>query len=212
MKRARWQVLFWGFLLVVWIVSVGKGFRVLSNYANAPGVNVVRLQNWPQNTKLKLTSHQPTILFFAHPKCPCTKASLGELDILLAKIGGKAKTYVLFIQPKEWTDQDMQTDLVLKASSMPGVKVVRDLAGEEARRFGVRVSGHVIVFDPSGRMVFNGGVTGARGHAGDNAGRSAVVDYFQTGVVKVAKTKVFGCSLFNDEVFLEKQSRKLANE
>jgi hypothetical protein len=50
----------------------------------------------------------------------------------------------------------------------------------------------------AGDLRFHGGITGARGHAEDNAGCSAVESYANTGAAPLAQTPVFGCPLFNE--------------
>ncbi len=40
---------------------------------------------------------------------------------------------------------------------------------------GSSTSGQVLLYDPSGRLAFSGGITAARGHVGDNAGSDAIV-------------------------------------
>jgi hypothetical protein len=44
--------------------------------------------------------------------------------------------------------------------------------------------------------MFSGGITGSRGHSGDNAGRSAIVSLVNGESTETAETFVFGCSLF----------------
>jgi hypothetical protein len=87
------------------------------------------------------------------------------------------------------------------------VTVVRDDDGREARRFGVEASGETLLYDADGSLLFSGGITAARGHAGDNAGRTELVSLLnhepssrtnivdRTGSHRDA-TSVFGCPLF----------------
>ena len=77
-------------------------------------------------------------------------------------------------------------------------RVVLDPDGREARRFGVKGSGHVLLYEPSGDLVFSGGITPSRGHEGDNPGRSAVIDLINGGRAAVHRTPVFGCPLLDD--------------
>ena len=72
----------------------------------------------------------------------------------------------------------------------------RDDDGAEARRFGVATSGQTLVYDTRGALAFSGGITGARAHRGDNAGRQAIVDLLNNGSTARSTTNVFGCSLF----------------
>ncbi len=65
----------------------------------------------------------------------------------------------------------------------------------EAGRFGVKGSGHVLLYQPSGRLVFSGGITPSRGHEGDNPGRAAVISLVLQGRSPVNRTPVYGCPL-----------------
>jgi hypothetical protein len=86
------------------------------------------------------------------------------------------------------------------AAEIPGVSVLSDPDGAEARRFGAQTSGHTLLFDHTGRLLFSGGITQSRGHAGDNAGESAIVSLINTQAADQTKTQVFGCSLFGRAV------------
>jgi hypothetical protein len=46
--------------------------------------------------------------------------------------------------------------------------------------------------------MFQGGITGARGHEGDNAGQAAVIELVAGGRPSVRQTRVFGCALGNE--------------
>ena len=70
-----------------------------------------------------------------------------------------------------------------------------DPEGREARLFGAAASGAVALYDTHGILAFSGGITGARGHSGDNAGRSAVVALLTGRRPERARTFVFGCDL-----------------
>jgi hypothetical protein len=91
----------------------------------------------------------------------------------------------------------VRSDLWHAAENIPGVRVVRD-DGTEARRFGARVSGQVLAYSGGGRLAFNGGITGSRGHEGDNAGRSAV-EAMLGGRPHAATAFAFGCLLFDGD-------------
>ena len=74
--------------------------------------------------------------------------------------------------------------------------VVRDDEGLEAERFGASTSGQTVVYDSEGELLFTGGITGARGHAGDNLGRESVLELLNRGKAERSWTSVFGCRLF----------------
>jgi hypothetical protein len=74
--------------------------------------------------------------------------------------------------------------------------VVWDEGGAEARRFGATTSGHAVLYSPDGRLLFRGGLTGARGHAGDNANLDALAAVLDGAPSPHINVPVFGCPLF----------------
>jgi len=132
----------------------------------------------------------------AHPRCTCTRASLAELAELLARAKERPRTYVVFVKPGGTGVDWEHTDLWRTAAALPGVTVLRDDAGVEARRFGAATSGQVLLYAPDGRLLFSGGATGARAHPGDNLGRASIVALLNHDAALERTTPVFGCPLF----------------
>ena len=94
------------------------------------------------------------------------------------------------------------------AAAIPNVTVVRDDDGLEARRFGAATSGQSLLYDVNGRLLFSGGITGSRGHSGDNAGRTAMLALLQHAPPGRDSAFVFGCSLFaSDNQFQPQEMR-----
>ena len=192
----RQRLLIYGTALfaLLWLGGIALGLRSLFNYESAPGRVAAVPATWP-SSRLELATDGPTLVMLAHPRCPCTRASVGELAEVMAHVAGKARAYVLFSKPAgsgaDWDD----TDLRASAASIPGVTVLSDIDGSEARRFGAETSGHTLLFAADGRLLFSGGITQSRGHAGDNIGASAVVSLVQGKAPARAQTFVFGCSL-----------------
>ena len=177
-----------------WAAVIAYGLARLLNYESAPGTVAIVPKVWPASG-VTLSADGPTLVMLAHPHCPCTRASVGELAEVMARVAGKAKAYVLFAKPEgsgaDWDD----TSLRRSAAAIPGVTVLSDHDGVEARRFGAETSGHTLVFAPDGRLLFRGGITQSRGHAGDNAGASAIVSLVHNQKADQTSTFVFGCSL-----------------
>ncbi|MEY2488685.1 MAG: hypothetical protein QOC70_627 [Verrucomicrobiota bacterium] len=170
--------------------------RVLFDYENTPGrVGTLSLA-WPAR-QIQGATDRPTLVMLAHPHCPCTAASIGELAQIMARLQGKVAAYVLFVKPKEAGRDWGDTNLRRSAEAIPGVKVVFDADGEEARRFGAETSGHTLLFGADGRLLFSGGITASRGHSGENAGESAIVALLNEQTPARTRTLVFGCSLAN---------------
>ena len=180
----------------LWLGCAGTGLYFLWAYDNAPGVAARAPQEWPRHTTLVRASDRPTLVLLAHPQCDCTRATLDELAEVLARAPRPPKTYVLFLRPAGFAAGWEETPLWRTAKSLPDVTVLRDDDGAEARRFGAETSGQTLLYDEQGLLAFSGGVTGSRGHAGDNAGRASLVALLTRGQADRRGTSVFGCPLF----------------
>jgi hypothetical protein len=184
-------------VFVLWLSLACTGMTALWLYSAAPGRDTRPPGQWPGSSTLQRSSGASTLVMFVHPKCPCSRASISELAVLLAHSGGHLHAQIVFLKPLGEEDSWTHTDLSRAASELPGTSVLNDLEGREAKLFHAAVSGETLVYDTLGILRFHGGITGARGHVGDNAGCSSVEAYANTGAVPLSKTPVFGCPLFN---------------
>ena len=177
--------------LAVWLAAVGTGMGLLSAYSNRagePAAPPASIADWqtPSPDKHRL-------LMFAHPHCPCTKASVAELARLMARCAGKVEATVYFFRPDDKPDEWVHGSLWNSAKAIPGVDVEIDRYAEVSTRFGTTVSGDLLLYDPSGRLRFRGGITSARGHEGDSSGKLAVIAIVNGENTNVDHAPVFGC-------------------
>lgn len=182
---------------VAWLSIVSIGLWRVWGYENAPGVAAAPPQQWPTDSRIQPAHDQATLVVLAHPHCPCTRASIGELASIMAHCQGRLTAYVLFLKPAGFSGDWEKTDLWQSAANIPGVTVIPDDDGSEARRFRAATSGQTVLYDSEGRLLFSGGITGSRGHSGDNAGRSSIVSLVNAGTAERTETFVFGCPLFD---------------
>lgn len=181
---------------VLWLLMVGTGTAFLWNYESTPGTAAIAPDKWPADSHIQLDTTRPTLIMLAHPHCPCTRASIGELARLMTQTQGKVTAYVIFVKPSGFSTDWEKTDLWSKAAAIPGVNVLLDDKGVEARRFHTSTSGQTMLYDKGGKLLFSGGITSARGHSGDNAGRTAIVSLLTKDEAQQTETSVFGCPLF----------------
>jgi hypothetical protein len=187
-----------GVLLSAFLVL--GGLVASAAWINRPGAVGGGSSSWPAASRLERSDSEHTLVLFAHPHCPCTAATLRELERIAARCRDRAKVLVVFSTPQDAPEGWEQGSLWERARALPDVTVVRDLDGLEARRFGARISGSTLLFDRRGSLRFSGGITAARGHEGDNSGSSAIVDLVLEGATESPATPVFGCPLFDDEL------------
>ena len=187
-------------LTAVWFAAIAIGLRGLMIYKGTPGAAGTTPQAWPQNALVALSAKKPLLIMFAHPRCPCTKASLGELEQLVAEAKDKFEAVVLFYEPEAGSEEWSKSALITAAQSIPGVRVVLDKDGSVTKRFDAQTSGQTVVYSPKGKLLFSGGITGSRGHLGDNGGFDTVfelVNNVSSPSLPQQKAEVFGCGIFD---------------
>jgi hypothetical protein len=189
----------------VWVPLVALGFVELSAYETSPDDLASPSGQWPSFSRIVLAGDRPTLVMGGHPRCPCTRASLAELARLMAHCPNQAAAHVLFLRPTSFPEGWEQTDLWNSAAAIPGVQAFRDDDGVEAGRFGLATSGHVLVYDPAGSLLFSGGITSQRGHEGDNVGRASIEALLTGGCPLARRAPVFGCSLFDCPLALSRE-------
>jgi hypothetical protein len=191
------QVIVRNLLVVLWLCSVASGLAWLMVYDNTPGPTADAPASWPAGSALARDPSGPTLLMLAHPRCDCTRASIGELAELLARVRHRPRTFIVFIRPGGVEGAWENTPIWDQATRIPGVTVIRDDYGAEAQRFGVQTSGQSLLYNRHGRLLYSGGTTGARGKPGANIGRSTLVALLDGARSATATNPVFGCSLFS---------------
>lgn len=182
-----------------WIALLTGGWLALLRHDLTPGIGGQVPAAWPAGSRLPLVRGQPALVFFAHRNCPCTRTSLEELRYVLETAPRPANVLVVLVEPADATADRVGSEIASCARTLPGANVVIDAAGVEARRFHVRTSGHLLLYDEQGRLQFSGGITAARGHAGASGGRRAVLAWLRKEAMGQRTAPVFGCSLFADE-------------
>jgi len=181
--------------LAVWTLVMAGGFRVLVEYELRAGPSAAPLTHWPVDTSLRFDPTRANFVMFAHPQCPCSRASMAELAVIMTRCPQQIHATVCFLSPDgeaaDWT----HSALWRAASAIHGVDVVADRDGQISERFGSATSGQVFLFNGDGRQLFSGGITGARGHEGENRGRNLVIALARGEMCDVTATPVYGCSL-----------------
>ncbi|WP_395745816.1 RedB protein [Prosthecobacter sp.] len=180
---------------VVWLLVVCAGSLLMAQYSQTAGAAGTAPTHWPQACQSPRDPGRFSLVMFLHPRCPCSRATLGELEQIVAHCQGLFSAQVWFIQPEGMTEDWVKTDLWSTAAAIPGVQVHVDHEGAEARRFQALTSGQTLLYDAGGELIFQGGITLARGHAGDNPGRDAIEALLKQTLSHAASPPVFGCAL-----------------
>jgi len=180
---------------LLWLLVVAGGIAVTLNYENAAGRTGNTPRQWPAGASIALDSDRDTLLLFVHPQCPCTRATVEELNRLLVANHDRVQVHVFCYHPANTPDQWTQTELWRSVAAIPGVALHEDPAGRVSQQFGAETSGYVVLYNPRGQLLFKGGITAGRGHIGDNVGESTVASLLSGESVAVKQTPVYGCSM-----------------
>jgi hypothetical protein len=185
-------------LSLAWVAAVGLGMGLLYEYSLTPGEDAGAPERWPAGTRVELAPRVPTLVMVAHPRCPCTRASIAELARLMTRLEGRIAASVLFVTPPGVDDASSITELWRSAKRIAGVRVIADPGGGEAERFGAKTSGQTILYAQDGRLLFRGGITAARAHEGDNVGSERIVSLVESSAADRSQSAVYGCPIADD--------------
>lgn len=182
-----------------WLGMLSFGMYLVNAYSSKPGQAADAPDLWPEEVTMARSASTHTLLMIVHPQCPCSRASLWELQGMMRNLQGEMQAIVLFYHPTE-ADQDwVEGPLWEIAESIPNTELVKDGDGVEAERFGAFTSGQVLLYDERGYLRFSGGITPSRGHMGDSEGKSAIRKILaardEPGFFQAARSLVFGCSI-----------------
>lgn len=182
------------FALGLWAASVAGGLIALNVYSATPGSTAENTATWPSDAGLTRTDGRPVLVVTLHPRCPCSRATVSELNKLMTRLVDRLDVYVLFVHDAEdssWVD----SDLYVAAGRIPGVQTRGDRAGRISARLRASTSGSALLFDGRGEHRFSGGLTPGRGHEGDSVGAQQIVRLVEGEAPRAARSAVYGCEL-----------------
>lgn len=182
-----------------WALLVIGGFVWLAEYSGAPGRSARAPETWPAASAIDRDERRPTLLVVLHPRCSCSAATLVEVRRLLRDAPVAPDTWLVFTRPPGVAPDWHESATFTEASAMRGVHVLVDDGGVESARFDAATSGQTLLYATDGRLVFEGGITPARGHAGDSRGRDELLALLAGSATSAESTSVFGCPIDEDE-------------
>lgn len=199
---AKVRIAWVGVTLGVWAVAVVVAFGALWRYGNTPGEQDALPAGWVAPAGLAVAEGRPTLVLFAHPRCPCTRATMAAIERLQRDVPVGFATRVVFYEPVGVDAAWREGGLWSRAGKLVDAHVIADPGGEIAASAGARVSGHVALVGEDGAALFQGGLTPSRGHEGDSLGLLSVRAILRDRrdmepVGRVAP--VYGCSILGSD-------------
>ncbi|MFN8610659.1 MAG: hypothetical protein U0931_24170 [Vulcanimicrobiota bacterium] len=182
----------------VWFCLAWLGVFWLADHENQPGASAMAPVRWPACSQLSLSHHRPLLLVFLHPRCPCSRACLNELNRLSSRYPGSYDLTVVIGLPGRLAARDAE-EMLVSIRRIPQARTYLDTGLEECRRFGCYTSGQALLYSAQGRLRYQGGLTGWRAHEGENLSQQILADCLQTSAAGISSRPVYGCGLRRDE-------------
>ena len=181
----------------LWIIASVAAVAALWEYAHRPGASGEPPSRWPASVSRDLlAADRHTLFVFFHSECPCSQATVNELERVAARAPGRFSARVYIHDAAGMQRPAAEGRLWKAASRIPGAQVLADHDGTLARTFGAETSGVALLYDRAGQLLFHGGITGARGHEGGNANEDALLACLREAPSAPTKTHAYGCSIF----------------
>lgn len=179
----------------IWFTVTMCGFWKALEYERSAAHVATPPDEWPVVGAPTRDPARPTLLLFVHPKCPCTRATLRELDRLLARQPGQLTVYAIFLRPETVSPGWEQTELWTYACEIPGVRAIADERDKWRKMFQMSSSGECLLYGRNGKLRFHGGITAGRGHEGYSESQTLLNAAISPESAPLRRTAVFGCGL-----------------
>jgi hypothetical protein len=179
--------------LALWFAAVAQGMKWMSDYSLTPGEAGAPATTWPA-AEIGRGEGRHTLVVGLHPECPCSRATMAELERVLTAAGDALEAVVVFDDAASAAPA-RSSALFRRATQLPRTRVVCVTSVSELGEFDFRTSGETRLYRPDGTLVFRGGITASRGHEGENAGAAAVVSHARAELCGTSATPAFGCAL-----------------
>lgn len=181
--------------IILWLAALGVGMGLMMESDARPGPPGLV----PEIRNVASVSTGDECIVFLHPKCPCARDTL----ILLARMEFRdpriVRIRIVFTGPSGadevwWSGKNLDLAMLV-----PGASVERDAGGEVARDYGVRTSGHTLVYAAGGKLLFSGGIAPLPGVSAKGDAISPALDAVLRGSAGAPRTRpVRGCPLFDE--------------
>jgi hypothetical protein len=183
-----------------WLLCVASSFTAFALYKAQPNdMATGAIGLFPRGSSIVLAATKPTLIVFVHPRCACSRASLAEFRKLLAELGSGVAARIVVQGDRESNPAASTSDITREAFAISSASAQFDHGAREASRFGVKTSGHALLYGPDGRLLYSGGLTNSRGHEGPSLGRAHLLSVLAANVHHVGQEKraapVYGCGI-----------------
>lgn len=185
-----------------WGVLIATAYIYAMQYSDTEGDRGTPPTAWIQTSSIQRNTNKHTLLFFIHPECPCTAASIAEYRSISPRLPKEVECFAVVLMPNNANERLkwQQSSLYQALEALPNIRLVEDIGGDEMRRFGATTSGVIGLFSNTGKLLFWGGITRSRGHVGTNPAEELLIKTAWEQLPEtLQQTAVYGCSLLQPD-------------
>jgi hypothetical protein len=185
-------------LALLWTAALALGLWIMRTYGNNHPDELLNVPSaWPPGIDLQRDPNRLTLLLVVHPDCDCTRQALAALDRIAVRCANRLAARIVFTHAQGDPEALRQSETWQVAAHIPSAEVSVDHDGHAVRRFGFRKSGHALLYDRQGRLLFSGGITPspAPDTNTDNPGAAAIELFVLAGGSPTTHAPVPGCAL-----------------
>ena len=179
----------------LWVIACLAAFLFILVYKHASGATVQPCAEREAELPKRPNDAPYRLVMAAHPRCPCTTASVRQIERILARCSTRLAVTVLVYRPLGTPLEWGRTSLVTNLEAAKYAQIVEDEDGRIAASLGLGVSGAVVLYGPDGQSKFAGGITPGRGHEGDCRGTDVIRLVVEGKQTSASTAPVYGCSL-----------------
>jgi hypothetical protein len=184
---------------LAWLGLAGVAILIVIDYQTPPPIAGAGLDHWPSQSTVPRAEGRATLVALVHPRCPCSRATLGELERILSRAPDRVTTHLLFWKPHGADPSWEKAPLWSDAAAHAWIQAHWDEGGREARLFQASASGYALLYDERGRLLFRGGLTGGHGNCGGHASSDAIVSALLHRSAPLPTAAAFGCPLLAEK-------------
>jgi hypothetical protein len=178
----------------IWLCGIGWTWTALNIHTFRPEQTVSVIMLHPEKQPQAIIP-KSRIVMFAHPLCPCTRASLIKLGEVALQVKDQSQIRVVFVT-RGLNPEDVTTSKTLAlARQLKHVTTELDESGTEECLYQATVSGEVFAFDAQGERIFHGGLTSGRGHLGVASSQEYLEQLITGKATEPLDAAVYGCRL-----------------
>ncbi len=122
--------------LALWFAAAARGMKWISDYSLTPGEAGSPAAAWPAG-EIRRGEGRHTLVVGLHPECPCSRATLAELDRVLVEAGDALEAVVIFDDTSILAPA-RNSALYQQAMRLPRTRVTCVTSVAELRRFDFR--------------------------------------------------------------------------